>query len=48
MEWWSDNRRRLVNDYSITPELHPTCHQMFTRLSAGRTIAEPSGTLNAF
>jgi hypothetical protein len=23
-------------------------HQMFTRLSAGRTIAESSGTLNAF
>jgi predicted DCC family thiol-disulfide oxidoreductase YuxK len=23
-------------------------HQIFTRLSAGRTIAEPSGTLNAF
>ena len=23
-------------------------YQMFTRLSAGRTIAEPSGTLNAF
>jgi hypothetical protein len=23
-------------------------HQIFTRLSAGRTIAEPSGMLNAF
>ena len=33
----------------INPPTRPyPCHQMFTRLSAARTIGEPSGILNAF
>ena len=45
-------RENRLNGFSNTSESTPMVlirvYQMFTRLSAGRTIAEPSGTLKAF